>query len=219
MTTLTTDQALILPAAGDNANVPTSITALIQTPASSSVESRLVKRYVSAADRTARNPTPIEGELSYRSDSQVYEWYNGTAWVFLQKGYVTDLARVVNNAGFTAETVQDFVSFTSLGPGVRYKLTINTNCQTTVANDLVRIRLRWQTGATLTTGGTLFDAGELSMPLINRAFPFCRVATLTGITAGTAAIGVTMERGIGTGTLSSAANGTTQIVTTLLEID
>lgn len=218
MTTLTTDQGLILPTAGDPANVPTTFTAFAQSPAASSVESRLVKRYLSAADRTSRNATPQTGELSFRLDALVYEWYNGTAWVPLQKGKVTDLTRNVSNAGFTAETVQDFVTFTSLGTTTEYKLTVISSCQTTVANDLVRVRLRWQTGASLTTAGTLFFAFEVSMPLANRNFPCVGVKTISGIAAGNTSIGVTMERGTGTGTLTSAANGTTSQVYTLLEI-
>jgi len=217
MTTTTTDQGLIIPVGSDPANVPTTFSQFVTT-AVSGMENRLVKRYLSATDRTTRNPTPNTGELSWRLDGLLYEYYNGTAWVPLQKGFVTDLTRNASNAGFTAETVQDFVSFTSLGTTTQYKLTIVSACQTTVANDLVRVRFRWQTGATLTTGGTQFLGFEISMPLINRNFPCVGSKVVSGIAAGTAAIGVTMERGIGTGTLTSAANGTTAQVYTLLEI-
>lgn len=214
---LTTNQGLILPDGTDNANVPLSFTDFVTT-AGSGMENRLVQRYLSAADRTVRNPTPNEGELSYLIDTDAFFFYNGTAWVPLVKGFVTDLTRSANNAGFTAETVQDFVTFTSLGPTVRYKFTYNSNCQSTVATDLVRTRLRWQTGGTLTTGGTLFDGVEITMPNVNRSAPITRSSTVTGIPAGTASIGATMERGLGTGTLTSTANGTTQFVYSLLEI-
>jgi hypothetical protein len=46
----------------------------------SGVESRLVQRYLSATDRSIRNPTPNEGEISYLQDVDLYEFYNGTAW-------------------------------------------------------------------------------------------------------------------------------------------
>lgn len=78
MPTLTTDQGLSLPATTDADNVPVSMTAY---NGPNGVESRLVKRYLSIADRTARNAAPAEGELSYLIDLNRYETYTGTAWV------------------------------------------------------------------------------------------------------------------------------------------
>jgi hypothetical protein len=75
VTTLSTDQGLVLPTPPDGDNVPLSFAGY-----NTGVESRLVKRYLSAADRTARNPTPATGELSFRADQQAYEWYTGSAW-------------------------------------------------------------------------------------------------------------------------------------------
>lgn len=79
---LTTNQGLILPDAIDNANVPLTFTDFVTTPVSG-MENRLVQRYLSSADRTARNPAPIEGEISYLSDLNRYDGYTGTAWVAL----------------------------------------------------------------------------------------------------------------------------------------
>lgn len=78
MTTLSTDQGLILPAASDGDNVPQSF-----DDYNDGVESRLVKRYTSSADRTTRNPTPTEGELSYLASTDTYETYTGSAWAEL----------------------------------------------------------------------------------------------------------------------------------------
>lgn len=79
---LTTNQGLILPDGTDNANVPLTFTDFVTT-AGSGMENRLVQRYLSIADRTARNPAPNEGELSYLSDVDRYEGYNGSAWISL----------------------------------------------------------------------------------------------------------------------------------------
>lgn len=79
---LTTNQGLILPDGIDNANVPLTFTDFVTT-AGSGMENRLVQRYLSIADRTARNPAPNEGELSYLSDVDRYEGYNGSAWISL----------------------------------------------------------------------------------------------------------------------------------------
>lgn len=79
MTTNTTDQQLTLPSNPDANDVVTSMTTY-----NTGVETRLVKRYLSAADRTARNPTPNAGELSYRADGLVYEAYISGTWQSLQ---------------------------------------------------------------------------------------------------------------------------------------
>lgn len=76
MTTTTTDQGLILPVSSDGDNVPQSFSDF-----NTGVESRLVKRYTSAADRTARNPTPTAGELSYLGSTGALELYSGSAWI------------------------------------------------------------------------------------------------------------------------------------------
>lgn len=105
MSIVTTDQGLTIPVLADNANVPTTVGALMgansTTGASSStgLESRLVKRYASTADRTARNPSPATGELSWRTDLSGYEYYTGAVWLSL-----TSIARGLvylkrNNSG------------------------------------------------------------------------------------------------------------------------
>lgn len=77
---ITTNQGLILPDGTDNANVPLTFTDFVTT-AGSGMENRLVQRYLSIADRTARNAAPNEGELSYLSDLNRYDSYTGTAWI------------------------------------------------------------------------------------------------------------------------------------------
>ena len=78
MTTLTPDQGLVLPTSTDGDNVPQSL-----DDYNDGVESRLVKRYSSSADRTTRNPTPNEGELSYLTSTGLYDTYDGSAWAEL----------------------------------------------------------------------------------------------------------------------------------------
>jgi len=75
---LTVNQGLDLPDGTDNANVPLSFTNY-----NAGLENRLVERYLSIADRTARNAVPFEGELSYLADLNRYEWYTGASWVTL----------------------------------------------------------------------------------------------------------------------------------------
>lgn len=81
MTAQTDNQQLVLPVNGDLNAVPTHLSLLV-----ASFENRLVQRYLTAVDRSVRNPTPEEGELSYVTDSNVYEWHDGAGWRTLFSG-------------------------------------------------------------------------------------------------------------------------------------
>jgi len=78
MTTSSADQGLVLPSSGDSSDAVTAFTSY-----NDGVESRLVKRYASAAERTVRNPTPNEGELGHVSATSRFYVYDGSAWVDL----------------------------------------------------------------------------------------------------------------------------------------
>lgn len=88
MPTNTSDQGLIIPVNTDVNNFATGVGSLIGADPTTGVsgtggvESRLVKRYLSAADRTARNPSPAEGELSFLMDVNTIEVYTGTVWTW-----------------------------------------------------------------------------------------------------------------------------------------
>lgn len=84
----TTNQGLILPDGTDNANVPLTFTDFVL--GATGMENRLVQRYLSIADRTARNPAPNEGELSYLADLNRYDTYTGAAWTPLFASPVQD---------------------------------------------------------------------------------------------------------------------------------
>lgn len=77
MTTLTTNQGLILAAPADGDNVPQAF-----SDYNGGVENRLVQRFLSALDRLARDPLPNVNEISGRADAPGQpEVWNGTAWV------------------------------------------------------------------------------------------------------------------------------------------
>lgn len=75
MTTLSTNQALVLPVDGDLNDVPTHLAAY-----NAGVESRLVQRYLTTTDRATRNPVPPEGALSYIASEDRYDWFTGSTW-------------------------------------------------------------------------------------------------------------------------------------------
>lgn len=83
MPTLTTNQSIIIPVPGDLNDVPGDLSDMLTgagTP-QQGLENRLVQRYQSIVDRTARNATPLEGELSYLVDLNRYDTYTGSTWV------------------------------------------------------------------------------------------------------------------------------------------
>lgn len=216
---ITTNQGLILPDGADNANVPLTFTNFVTT-AGAGMENRLVQRYLSPADRTARNPLPNEGELSYLADVEQYFTFNGSGqWVPLTKGQVTDTTRTANATFTSTETVLDFVTFTAIA-GVRYKLSWNGNLRSAIVNDTGRLLFRWQVGGTLTTGGTLFYTNIINIGVGGAVGQQCLTPfkTVTGIPAGTASIGVTAIRDTGSGLWTSAGSANQQVYT-LLEID
>lgn len=121
---ITSDQQLLLPDLTDNRNVPLAFSDFAAT-----VESRLVKRYASTSDRALRNPTPTEGELSYLTDSDRYEYYTGAAW--------TTLLPAVTPVGDTVATSQTsssvaYADLATVGPTVsvttRTAATVTITC-------------------------------------------------------------------------------------------
>lgn len=144
MTTQTTDQGLVLPSAPDGDNVPLSFSSY-----NAGVESRLVKRYTSTADRTARNATPAEGELSYLIDVNRYDYYTGSAW-FPVSGLPLNQDGINNVAGASSTTSATFVnlpatssfSFTKLHTSTRLKAEMHVTCFIATATGGVRFALQ-----------------------------------------------------------------------------
>lgn len=196
MTTLTSNQGLILPAGSDTNNVPGSF-----DDYNDGVENRLVQRYLSSADRLVRNPTPNTGELSYIIDAGRYERYTGSTWArIVPAGYVGTTVRTSAPGSFTAETVIDTLTLTA-EPTQRYMVTALPNYQSSVANDLVQLRLRWQAGGTLTTAGTEFHSLLLNCAVASRGEQAILQRDITGL-SGQVTVGVTAARSSGTGNIT-----------------
>jgi hypothetical protein len=94
--TVTANQGLTIPAGADPANAPTAFTAF-----AGGVENRLVQRFASVADRTARNPTPNEGELSYLVDLNTISYFNNAGW----EPYRNFVRRTANSTAVNNSTV------------------------------------------------------------------------------------------------------------------
>jgi hypothetical protein len=142
---LTTNQGLILPDGGDNANVPLTFTDFVTT-AGSGIENRLVQRYLSIADRTTRNPAPNEGELSYLSDLNRYDSYTGASWVPI----IPQHSFAFDTTGFTSSSAV----YTTVGASV-LGVTI-------VVPASGQVRIDWGTNMDNTTAGTVYLSPQLN---------------------------------------------------------
>jgi hypothetical protein len=144
---VTTNQGLILPDGTDNANVPLTFTDFVTTPVSG-MENRLVQRYLSVADRTARNGAPNEGELSYLTDTNLLQFYNGAAW-----------QTIVSDQHQAQEVVLSFGPATSFTTPIVFPVafTLAPNVHTNI-NNATGSTAGWQSRAfgTTNTGFTLF---------------------------------------------------------------
>jgi hypothetical protein len=116
-------------------------------------------------------------------------------------GYVADVVRTTSASTTTTEIVVDTVTFTAYS-GRRYKLSYTCNYNSSVANDLVQFRFRYQSGSSLSTGGTQFYTTSPNADIANRPEPICMVCDVSGIPAGQTTIGVTLQRALGSGTIA-----------------
>lgn len=100
MSTVTPDQAIIIPVGGDPANNPTAFTDMI-----AGVESRLVLRYTTLANRTALHPISVEGQVSDLAAENRMDAYDGASWISLaQRGLYARRMRTTNAAAINNST-------------------------------------------------------------------------------------------------------------------
>lgn len=173
MTTTTTDQGLILPAASDPDNVPTSFTSY-----NTGVETRLIKRYLSSADRTARNPTPATYELSILASTGALEMYDGSAWTHpfpsMPRGVmatrVTTSSNITTGSGASITEVRDTALgnyvFTSAGTTRLYRVIVEgARIQNDTASVLNSLKVRDGGGSTPTSASTLIGESTIGQTM------------------------------------------------------
>lgn len=129
---------------------------------------------------------------------------------FLATGFVTGNAaesiRVANSANVTTtETVIQSLTFNAVA-GQKYMVQVVQNVQSTVAGDLVYVRVRWAAGASVSASSQRAVTNLMNCAVASRGVP-CPLNTLIvpGVT-GQVTVGVTLQRYSGTGTISSSGN-------------
>ena len=117
MPTNSADQGLTLPIQADAANQQTAFASY-----SPGVEGRLVKRYVDAADRTARNPAPTAGEIAFLTNPGRHDFRSVTSkWMEVRDLIASKVTetQLVNNS---TTLVNDDQLFLPLQASARYLL-------------------------------------------------------------------------------------------------
>lgn len=118
-------------------------------------------------------------------------------------GAATESIRTASSASITTtETVVQSVTFNAVA-GTGYLVRSIQSVQSTVAGDLVRMRLRYAAGASVTSAGTKLLTILPNCESAGKGLPWSMVALFTAPTTGQYTIGVTMVRDTGTGTISS----------------
>lgn len=107
MSTVTPDQAIIIPVGGDPANNPQAFTDMI-----AGVESRLVLRYTNLANRTALHPVSVEGQISDLAAENRMDAYDGASWIsqtarglYARRMRTTNAAAINNSTALVSDAV------------------------------------------------------------------------------------------------------------------
>lgn len=117
-------------------------------------------------------------------------------------GWVAEDKRNTNVGSITTtETLLQSVTFTAVS-SARYKITAVQSIQSTVAGDLIQMRIRWSAGTILSTSGTELLTALPNADVVSKGQTQTLVATVTNL-SGQVTVGVTAVRNAGSGTVSS----------------
>jgi len=136
------------------------------------------------------------------------------------KGYVTSaIDSSSNTSTTTTEVVSTSIQFTASASPVRYKVTLISVAESTVANDLIIVRMRWKNSGTADTTGTAFAVDTKTAITASKGDAFCLVGDFNTQTGGVVTVVATIVRGSGaTGTVKQNLSASGQQGYFLVEI-
>lgn len=212
----TSDQQLLIPVNTDLNDVVTMISNLLLGSATNGAESRLVKRYASVADRTARNATPNEGELSYLLDLNEIDSYDGAAWQYVwstraPRGIMAaPISTTTDSSGFGATEAQDtnLGTYTFTGvTGRRYvpKLS-NALMASGAVGDTYFLRIRDGGAGAPSNTSTIVSETVATALVSNTNIPISAFPSFT-VTSGTHNLGLFIVRQSGANTMNLTSSG------------
>jgi hypothetical protein len=120
----------------------------------------------------------------------------------IMPGWVATSRRTTaSSSTTTTEIVIQSITWTA-NPGARYKITAAMSFQSSVASDNIRARIRYASGASVTTSGTELISVYPNADVASKGNMTTFFETVTGLT-GQYTAGVTIVRDAGTGNVSS----------------
>lgn len=159
MPTFSPNQGLVLPDSLDLNDVPGSFALY-----NAGVEPRLVMKFLNATDRSARRPTPTEGDLSYLAAEDRYEWYSGTSWqtIFSPSAWTT----YTPTWGVTSGTASTIGNGSLVGRYQQVGKTVHFAAQITMGSTTTYSTSQW----TLSLPVTAVSASTLRQIVPGRVF-------------------------------------------------
>lgn len=154
-------------------------------------------------------PVKVFGGITADVEHRVGLERFGTDWTVIgsfqapTRGFVAKSIRNTPSANFTTtEVIVQSVTFTAEA-GAHYKVTAVQSIQSTVANDVGSVRLRWRNATTLTPGNsTIITQNIPAIPSIGRGVITVCIGEVSAV-SGSVTVAVGMARDTGSGTLSS----------------
>lgn len=122
-------------------------------------------------------------------------------------GFVAEASDTTSSATTASQTevVSSSITFTAYAD-VRYMVTYQGNCESTVTNDQITIKLRWKNSASASTDGDEFAACGRTEYTGASGTMFTMIGTFDSQNAGTVTVTSTIARNLGTGTVRQFAS-------------
>jgi hypothetical protein len=165
-----------------------------------------VTPFASSSARSSAITAPIEGMLSYLSDVNQVQFYDGVNWAPVPGQYISETtitsADIVQAAG--ANTVLISNTFTAVS-GVRYEVHFESSFLFSVGS-LAILSYRHASGSSVTTSSTLVGNHMMQAISTTKACPVAFSRSIVASATGTYTIGVSSSFFSGSGNLTWSAD-------------
>lgn len=131
----------------DAADIEASTSDLIDA-----IDRAVVSRHTNATTRTSAIPSPTAGMVSYRSDANAIEYYNGSAWTLVGNN-MAGICALNTSSGTDTTTSATYVNLAGTGS--------TTSFSFTKISAATRLLFRCSAGFYVTDGGTSIDFAVL----------------------------------------------------------
>lgn len=175
--------------------------------ANANVRDQVVTPFASATVRDAAITSPVEGMVCHLNDTNELWSYTGAAWVPVAGIYRwlggSPQDTTVTSSG--TEVFDDSLMLTNtLVDGYRYRVAYHNGLIQGTAANQATIRLRYEAGSTVTSGGTLIKAITPSIDVTGMNEGFELVGYFLAPSSASYTVGVSIERVYGANDIALA---------------